>query len=554
MGFKDYLPQPGRLREQREELARQASALSEREERARARDVAIARLPRLIEASLTETWDARMTDRMVRRSGLISLDGSLNADGGGEPSDEERLASVAECRHMYYYDPLFARIINLWTDFGFGETMTVVAEDPEAQEVWDEYWEAKRNAKVVGPQRRHILSNRLLVDGELFWVWFVDVKTGLATVRGIYTNQITSLITPPGDPWVTVYYERLWDPKGDGSRSESWWYQDKDATTEDLGTIEVPREVHLAMGEREGTVVYASQFDYPALGRRGWPLMAAGAAWARAYKDFAQDRLALAKAAAMFYRKIAIKGGSRAVDALTDNLNSAFRTSGVYSETNPPAVAGSTMIMGQGFDEETTPYQTGASDADKDGTMTLAMVGIAAGIFSHYLGKGEAYRLATATAMEAPMLRMWGRYQGNWKQEILDHFEFVLDMAERYGKKRFTSREASVTADAILEPDIARLETSLGGLYDRGLVPRRTAVRLAMEGLGVENIDEVMATEFEDGEGLLAPGDEVDAELDAMEEIMEGIASETGIDGKLKLAAEVLLESVRGLRPQKNAE
>ena len=520
------MPQPRRVHDMEQEIDRSRWVMG--------------RLPRLVRGALDEQyWTAQDADYMVRRANSVQLTGS--GAEGGMPDDGQRLDSVSQCRHYYFYDPLFSRIINLWTDFGFGQDVQLVAEDEAAQAAWDEYWGAKRNARVIGPQRRHVLSNRLLVDGELFWTWFVDEQTGLSTVRFTYTDEIDNIVTPQGDPWIALYYARQWAPNPNSAAYETWLYQDKDATAEDLAKAseDSVSGAIMASEQVEGVTVRASQFELPTLGLRGWPLMTAGADWSRAYKTFAQDRTALTRAAAMFYRKVMIKGGSRASDVVKNRLDSALRTANTYIETNPAATAGSTMIMNERSEEEQTPYATGASDADKDGSMLIAMAGIAAGVFPHYLGRGDAFRLATATAMETPMYRMWTRYQSLWTEEWLEHFNFVLDMRERFAGERHENRAATVTLDPPREPDTAAISQALTQYYDRDVLDAQTATKLALESLKVQDVDEIMARMYPEQATVEQRRQALSAVGDVFREIMGD-----GAGADVKLAAEVGLDAV----------
>ena len=519
-----WLPNPRRAREQEERLREMQRIHDE--------------LPERINRVMREQWDDYWQDYMVRQSQKVLLTGRQQ---GGEPEEAQRLASVNQCRHQFFYDPLFARIINLWTDFGFRLSLSVVASDPKAQEVWDEYLTARRNVKILGGQRRHTLSNRFLTDGELFWTWFVDEHTGLVTTRLMYTDEVDEIIAPPGDPWVALYYQRNWVPEGKGT-TQTWWYQDKDATEDDLKDIEKPHNVHLASDEVDGVDVYASQFDYPGLGRRGWPLMAAGADWSQAYKSFSEDRVAITRAAATFYRKITVRdGGSRDIEALRSKLDSALSGYSSFMDRNPPPAAGSTMVTNDLVSAETMPLHTGAGDADRDGAMLIAMAGIAAGVFPHFLGRGEAFRLATATALETPMLRMWQRYSSIWEAEWVEHFQFVLDMRERYAKETYEDREVTVTTDPILKPDVAAMSQAITAYYAAGLLPKDVAMRLSMESLEVTNISDIMAAEFPEGQS--------EEELHEKLLALRGLFQEARGNGdeQASRAADVGLEMIDGI-------
>ena len=531
----------------------------------------IARRPYVLETNELGELDSRTIDSMVRHLNDIRLDGG---DVGGEPPESNRLASVAQCRHQYYYDPVTARIINLWTDYGFGANLEVSCTDDAAQEVWGEYWEASRNKRVLGTQRRTTISNRMLTDGEFYWLYFVSELDGSVTTRIMLTDQVTEIITPPGDAALPLYYERRWTPPGQ-TTSQTWWYRDAEATVEDLDEIAVPSNVVLAADQGENTDVYVAQVAWPSLGMRGWPLMASGADWARAYKTFMEDRTAVAAAAAMFYRKMKVKGGSRMADTIAARFNSSLTTLGVYDETNPPPVAGSTYVGNEAVDVSESPMHTGAGDADRDGAALIAMAGIAAGVFPHYLGRGEAFRLATATALEEPLRRQFQRLRTFWNSVWRDQVRFVLDMQVEHGRHAEWSTEqydAVVSTDSLVETELTSYSQSLSRLYNDKLINQKTAATLALQALNVANVDDLLKKMFpEEGDGEepvtkqavpdFTPKDDGDDD-DEGDEGSDDMPSEamklltdlfrearrTAPDEAARLAAEVGLETIEDMR------
>lgn len=58
-----------------------------------------------------------------------------------EYTEDDRQRAVDEARHMYMRDVQSARAVNLWTDFGFGQSVEVVPHDERLAEVWGEFWE-----------------------------------------------------------------------------------------------------------------------------------------------------------------------------------------------------------------------------------------------------------------------------------------------------------------------------------------------------------------------------------------------------------------------------
>ena len=105
----------------------------------------LSQLPR---TNLAEMLDSRTLALVLSHLNDVQL--GISDTGSGEPDNDQRLASVRQCHSQFFYDPLLKRIVNLWTDFGFGLNFALTASDPDAQAVWDEFLSAKRNRKVIG--------------------------------------------------------------------------------------------------------------------------------------------------------------------------------------------------------------------------------------------------------------------------------------------------------------------------------------------------------------------------------------------------------------------
>jgi len=240
----------------------------------------------------------------------------------------------------------------------------------------------------------------------------------------------------------------------------------------------------------------------------GWPLLGAGSPWIRAQKRFMEDRLAVSAAKAMYVRRAKVSGGSRAVDHVIANLRSAL-SSTQSTETNPPAVAGSTLVENQAVDTTDLPMTTGAADAKTDSEMFAWMALLSGGVFPHYAGMGDAYRLATATAMEAPIQRQFSRYQVFWSAQFRKMMRIVLQMKEKYGAAHFSTYEAEVSTDKLVEVDLDGMSQALGRVFnlivnpmaEMGAIPGevvkgvlQATLRTVLQALGVD-AEEVVGDE-----------------------------------------------------------
>jgi hypothetical protein len=489
---------------------------------------------RLIE-QLSEVDSSILTD-MLLQLGWESYGLGYTLD-----SSAERKRAVDESRRLWKYSVIAQWEIGLWTSFGLGESIVIqpVSKEPLSDEedddgnrlplasaVWDEFWVADRNAPMLAEDKIHDkLSNWLLVDGERFLAFYGSTVDGECTVRKLPPEEITEVITDPDDDATPWWYKRVFS---DGKKlNQEWYYPDwglffsgdlekaaealpKNATRAD----EIAANEDEIGGNSGGTTVCVLHVALPGRDEkslRGWPLLSpAGAPWIRAHKKFREDRAAVAARVAMFVDKLKHQGGSRAGIALALQMASTLSSTN-YTETNPPPAAGSTFIQNKALDLERMPLASGASDAKSDGEAMLLMAGLAGGVFPHYLGAGDAYRLATATAMERPLELQWSRYRQFWSAQFRKMVKIVLKFHERYNPGvEFNTYESEVSTDQLVQTDADALTQAVSRFYSDVLIPqlelgyvdadavkRITArvARVVLQAIGVADADEVASDE-----------------------------------------------------------
>ena len=471
-------------------------------------------------------------------------------------TEAQRKRAIDESRHLWRYSPLAQWTIWLWTNYGMGEQIQVQPEDENAVGVWDEFWTADRNQCLLGEDQVHELSNWLLVDGNLFLVFFADKLEGETTVREIPCDEVVEIIVHPEDKKVPLFYKRQYVA---GASSKTLYYPDWRAlfsgelekmvadprTGEErpLADAVLPQGAKRADLEREQTEVCVLHIAYNRKVKDslwGWPLLGTAAPYHRSFQQFLRDRLTVAAAKAMYVRKAKIQGGSRGVDAVKAKLQSALASSSTYIDTNPPAPAGSTLIENQAVTTSDMPLTTGAADAKTDSEMFSWMALIAGGVFPHYAGQGDAYRLATASAMEGPILRQWSRYQLFWSSQLRRMVKIVLSFHERAnGKESFKSQGAEISTDRLVEVDLEAITKSVSQLFrdtlnpyaEMGIVDEEVILPLlarvwliALQALGVSDTDKLIQDgAFTRGEPEEEEGDE---DLDMAESHLPEIVSQ----------------------------
>jgi len=471
--------------------------------------------PEMLMQQLKETDSAILAD-MVTQMYWEQL-GSLGSTY--TESDAERVRAIDESRRLWKYDPLAQWMIWLRTGFGFGESISIIPQDDTGKKVWAEFWEADRNQAVVGDDELAHIAEEQDKDGENFFLFFFSKADGLTTIRKIDPKEITEIITHPDDALTKLLYKRVSTSNG---ATKEIYYQDwmvlltdgleKDYVDQVAGENKGKlRDVIMKdkTGEIAGTEVTECCVLHAALnkkgGLRGWPLFTAGSAWLRAHKDFRQDRLSVARGIAMQINKLKVQGGSRAVDAMKSKIGSALSQTN-YLDTNPPGVAGGTWIENQSADLQRLSQNTGAGDAKTDGEALLLMAGLSGGVYPHYIGAGDAYRLATSQSMEQPMFRQFSRYRQFWATQFRRMVRIVLWAATEWGGKTITDFDAEVSTEKIVGVDVTQQMSAINSAMawieknvTGNLMPPETANKLvtrlwslALQALNVGDADEVV--------------------------------------------------------------
>jgi hypothetical protein len=156
---------------------------------------------------------------------------------------------------------------------------------------------------------------------------------------------------------------------------------------------------------------------------------------------------------------------------------------------------------------------TGALQRKEDMRALKLYIYAGLGFGEHYMGDPASGNLATATAMELPVLKMIQAEQKFWASIYTDLTDFAIDVAVIGGKlpgtlldqdelevKTVDNRSFTIHFPPITQQltgdEMAALAT---GVTNR-LIPESTAARLAMELFEVDDIDEALEELFDDKE------------------------------------------------------
>lgn len=452
-------------------------------------------------------YDSAIIYDLVTQLGYDSLAGR----GYGSLSDTaEREWAVAESRRLYKYDVMYQWQIWLWTNFVFSEAVKITPVDDRAKQVWDEFWNDDFNSFILADDNIQRMSEDLLVDGNLFLAYYISKLDGKTIITLIPPNEITEIVYNRGG--VPMYYKRSFlDPAG---KPVSVYYPTYQLLISPslVNSIDNPPALsQLAdyYGEASKTVAYIQHIAYNRKSRLspyGYPLGMAGFPWIRAHKRFREDRATVASAVAMYVNKLKVKGGSRALDLMRSQIQSGLSTSSMR-DTNPPAPAGSTWLENEAAELSRMPLSSGGGDAKADGDALLLMAGLGGGVYPHWMGAGDAYRLATATSMESPMERQFMRYQRFWTSQFRKMARIVFTGANEYGNAGIQDMTVDVSIDSLIKSDLQVVSNAITSMLQYGLQPYLDAGiidndsakplltslwRVMLQALDIDNANEIL--------------------------------------------------------------
>jgi hypothetical protein len=439
-------------------------------------------------------FDSQYVDLIARQMQTTGMMGLIDYD-----SEDNRIRTVQTSRYLYSSDVLIQSMVDMWTDFGFGLNVSIIPRDEQANEIFQAFWDSPANSYVLNDRYIHQLSVKEEVDGDFLFLFFGNDLTGETIIRVLPTDYVKGgprgdgVVTETEDSTVPVFYrvERIVN-----NEPKVIYYRDYRTTDDNLKRAVLPEDGVIAT--QPATTIRAMLVSFkPRQQFRGWPLLTTGFNWSTVYKDFMVDRANLNRSATMFLDKVTVQGGQRAIDAIATKLTSTLSTGG-YAEENPRPVSGSTWLQNQQVDRERFPMGTGAGDAAQDGESLMAMVGLAGRVYPHWLGRGDAFRLATATSMATPVLRAFNRYQLFWSSIWSDVAAWVLGFYAEKKNVTFANTEVDISTDSVLSNSMTDIYQATQTMMQLSpsLSPEEVALsakqlnRLALQTLGVRDIEE----------------------------------------------------------------
>lgn len=427
----------------------------------------------------------------------------LSGDSDREFSREGLARIMAQSRLFYLKSPVINRSVNVQAYYVFAQGINIQAADEAVNEVVQAFLDDPANdVELTSHQARMLKEIDLQVLGNIFFVFFINKADGTVRLRSIPPEEVQDIITNPEDAKEPWYYKRVWQERGvDGvARSRTAYYPDWRAPSG--ATPPAGAEV------REEPVYHVKVGALSDM-RFGLPETYQSLDWAKAYKAFLEDRATIARALSRFAWRVTAPGGAKGIATAKTKLAT---TVGATGETNPPPVTGAAFVRSQGGADLDPIKTTGATINPEEGRRFLLMAAMGFGLPETFYGDVSVGTLATAKAMDRPTQLKFLDRRTLWADIHLQIVQFVIDWAIRARRLLVgVDRHVDISFPDLLEEDVtARVSAvidaaTLKGQTPAGTMDDRTLVRLLLQALGVDQIDELLdVVAPQDGESLMA--------------------------------------------------
>ncbi|WP_394161583.1 hypothetical protein [Galactobacter valiniphilus] len=420
-------------------------------------------------------------------------------------SREELGAKADTLRGLTVANPLLRRALGVRTGYVWGTGVTISAAEQEKGQDVDAVVQGfltdeRNEAACFGAEAREEAEGDLFSDGNHFRAHFVDRMTGHVQVRPLPFNEITQIMTAPGDRFTPHYYLREWTEAGYGLAAvqRKAWYPDlrhqPRAKPKLIDGIEV-----LWPGDIGGAAILHVSSRTAGRGSRwGIPDAYAAAPFAIRYEGFLSDWLTLVKALSkVAWQVVDPNGKSQQMRAAAQAVASMQG-------------AGGTIATGTG--ELKAPNVSGATvDADS-GRPIVSLVAAALDLPVTMLtaDPGTTGARAVAETLDKPTKDAMRARQRLWEAADRASIQFVIEqhvIAPRGSLKgrvvpeddrmtvEFTDA-TEVTINVVWpdmdEPDVKAVLDALQVADDLGVLPMVELAKLVLHALRVPNVAELI--------------------------------------------------------------
>lgn len=387
------------------------------------------------------------------------------------------------------------------------------------REIIEDFWEDDDNRLALTSKEAMVQwLDDILTDGEKFFACFEGGEGENASpyvkLVEIPVEEIEQVIYHPDNRMKPLYYRRQWtemtfDGENDQYRPSDKppkvkYYLDYRITDEDLKDVKGRIKIPSGKQADKSIRIFHSLVNpvWSKRGRRGISELFASREWFRVFKEFVEDRAAInAAATAVAYRR-KIRGGPVEVakfDGKFGGLDVGYDSAGNQSSeakklTRP--VAGAVYNSNPAVDLEWMKTDTGAVNASLDARMLLMSAGAGVGTNIHYFGEGGDANLATAQAMELPMVKSYEDWQQFVQGEFTKLLLYVLGQARDPDSAKDDIKRVAFIFPPIISQDVVKYMTAWSQMVTNIASGNRAVQEQAIRGgltvMGVANIDGLM--------------------------------------------------------------
>lgn len=386
-------------------------------------------------------------------------------------------------------------------------------DEDQLKEIITSFWKDSDNEKAfTSHEAMKEWLDSVITDGEKFFVGFTAATPPYVRLTEIPVEEITDIIYSPDNRNVPVYYKRNFQPMKythDGGYAldgepKVTYYLDYELTDEQIERAKESIKIeakHLAPDDQR---VFHTMINplWTRKGKRGVSELYSSREWFRVYKEFMEDRAAINAAATSVAFKRKIKAGPTGVAQFNDKFGGVDvgyenpeNNTELRKLTKP--LAASVYNSNPAMDLDWMKTDTGAVNAKEDGRSLMAAAGAGVGIFVHYFGEGGDANLATAQAMELPMVKTFEDWQEWVNSTIRAMCRFVITIATDVENAKKQIDRVSGTFPPLISQDVVKFTTAWSQVAQNiapgNRVVRSEAIRGALSVMRVPNIDSLMS-------------------------------------------------------------
>jgi hypothetical protein len=420
-----------------------------------------------------------------------------NLSNNGEQPWITRRLNIIKSRMYWLLDPMAAAAVRTWTNYTLGSGITMKASDAAVQKSIDAFFDNPKNRTMTSAEGQRKHNRRLLVDGEIFFAFF-DTPDGVM-MRKVDCIEVTEFITDPEDAEVVWAYRRdRYTPTGQKESLfyRNWAYPDQDLSEAYTQSPDGNSFMQGKVVPEDAVLVLHLAFD--SIHQRGNSLFCSTLGWMTHMRQFMEDRISITKGLAKYIQKLTFKGGKSQAQKVVTAMSALAKPGAAALAAGVPAApggipggatreTGKTFLQNDQVELSNMPRLTGASDAKNDHKLIRLAICAGVGMTEPYFGDAESGNLASATAMELPMLKQFESHQQLWA----DCWSDIIAIVANFDNPQAV--QVDVDFPPIVTKSIADIVTSIvNACAEFPELKQPEVLQLVLNTLGLNNVEDIM--------------------------------------------------------------